>query len=323
MEIKSIRDFLTWVNQEEFVLDEENGNIILKNGEKAEDVLTDPYTMEMLVADVKKHSYLWEGESQGYTVKKEYQFGYLPEIPAPTNEQMEFFKQSACKEEDGTLIPFFHGTGTKITEFNGEMTGQGNDQYGSGFYFTSDFGTARSYMFQRMQGDDGIEMEKIGGEDYYNVISVYLDICHPLYIDGMENPNLSHIYLDDVEKVAAILEYHPDLYLAPDEDEERMNPLGDYLDEYWGLPFEEMEKEDFIPYIKKMAAEFFQNTNLYILDNFFLNYPQEFRTALRDILGYDGVIVRFTKGCHAIAWFPEQIKSIYNQNPTVGRKINQ
>lgn len=271
MEIKSIRDFLTWVNQEEFVLDEENGNIILKNGEKAEDVLTDPYTMEMLVADVKKHSYLWEGESQGYTVKKEYQFGYLPEIPAPT----------------------------------------------------TDFGTARSYMFQRMQGDDGIEMEKIGGEDYYNVISVYLDICHPLYIDGMENPNLSHIYLDDVEKVAAILEYHPDLYLAPDEDEERMNPLGDYLDEYWGLPFEEMEKEDFIPYIKKMAAEFFQNTNLYILDNFFLNYPQEFRTALRDILGYDGVIVRFTKGCHAIAWFPEQIKSIYNQNPTVGRKINQ
>lgn len=168
-----------------------------------------------------------------------------------------------------------------------------------------------------------MEMEKIGGEDYYNVLSVYLDIRHPLYIDGMENPNLSHIYLNDVEKISSILEHHPDLYLAPDEDGEWMNPIGDYLDEYWELPFDEMEKEDFIPYIRKMAAEFFDNTNLYILDNFFVNYPQEFRTALRDVLGYDGVIVRFKEGCHAIAWFPEQIKSVYNQNPLSGRKINQ
>lgn len=324
MEIKSIREFLSWVDQKVFFLDENEGSVCLKNGEKAEDSLIEPYTMKLLISDIKKHSYLWEKhENHAYTLKRQYQMDYVPEIPVPTAEQTEFFKKSVCKGEDGILIPFFHGTGTEITEFDGEMTGQGNDQYGSGFYFTSNFKTARSYMFQRMQGNDGMEMEKIGGEDYYNVLSVYLDIRHPLYIDGMENPNLSHIYLNDVEKISSILEHHPDLYLAPDEDGEWMNPIGDYLDEYWELPFDEMEKEDFIPYIRKMAAEFFDNTNLYILDNFFVNYPQEFRTALRDVLGYDGVIVRFKEGCHAIAWFPEQIKSVYNQNTLSGRKINQ
>ena len=42
---------------------------------------------------------------------------YVPEIPVPTAEQTEFFKKSVCKGEDGILIPFFHGTGTEITEF--------------------------------------------------------------------------------------------------------------------------------------------------------------------------------------------------------------
>lgn len=262
MEIKSIREFLSWVDQKVFFLDENEGSVCLKNGEKAEDSLIEPYTMKLLISDIKKHSYLWEKhENHAYTLKRQYQMDYVPEIPVPTAEQTEFFKKSVCKGEDGILIPFFHGTGTEIR--------------------------------------------------------------HPLYIDGMENPNLSHIYLNDVEKISSILEHHPDLYLAPDEDGEWMNPIGDYLDEYWELPFDEMEKEDFIPYIRKMAAEFFDNTNLYILDNFFVNYPQEFRTALRDVLGYDGVIVRFKEGCHAIAWFPEQIKSVYNQNPLSGRKINQ
>lgn len=202
------------------------------------------------------------------------------------------------------------------------MTGNGNDQYGSGFYFTSDYKTAASYMFQRMQGDDGEEMEKFGGEDYYNVVCAYLNICHPISIDGREHPNLSCITLEDDEKVTAILQYHPDLFLSPDEDGERMNPLGDYLDEFWELSFDEMERDDFIPYIKKLAREFFHHTNLLILDNFFSNYPLEFRTALRDVLGYDGVIARFEKGHHAIAWFSEQIKSIYNQNPATGTHIN-
>lgn len=59
--------------------------------------------------------------------------GYVPQIPVPTKGQEKYFLQSACKE-DGVLIPYFHGTGTKITEFRSKMTGNGNDQYGSGFY---------------------------------------------------------------------------------------------------------------------------------------------------------------------------------------------
>jgi len=39
MEIKSIREFLSWVDQKVFFLDENEGSVCLKNGEKAEDSL--------------------------------------------------------------------------------------------------------------------------------------------------------------------------------------------------------------------------------------------------------------------------------------------
>lgn len=58
------------------------------------------------------------------------------------------------------------------------------------------------------------------------------------------------------------------------------------------MPFDEMEIDDFIPCIKKLGREFFHHTSLLILDNFFSDYPLEFRTTLRDILWYDGMIVR-------------------------------
>lgn len=60
MEIKSIREFLSWVDQKVFFLDENEGSVCLKNGEKAEDSLIEPYTMKLLISDIKKHSYLWE-----------------------------------------------------------------------------------------------------------------------------------------------------------------------------------------------------------------------------------------------------------------------
>lgn len=56
MEIKSIREFLSWVDQKVFFLDENEGSVCLKNGEKAEDSLIEPYTMKLLISDIKKHS---------------------------------------------------------------------------------------------------------------------------------------------------------------------------------------------------------------------------------------------------------------------------
>lgn len=69
MEIKSIREFLSWVDQKVFFLDENEGSVCLKNGEKAEDSLIEPYTMKLLISDIKKHSYLWEKhENHAYTL---------------------------------------------------------------------------------------------------------------------------------------------------------------------------------------------------------------------------------------------------------------
>lgn len=98
MEIKSIREFLSWVDQKVFFLDENEGSVCLKNGEKAEDSLIEPYTMKLLISDIKKHSYLWEKhENHAYTLKRQYQMDYVPEIPVPTAEQTEFLKSPSVK----------------------------------------------------------------------------------------------------------------------------------------------------------------------------------------------------------------------------------
>lgn len=99
MEIKSIREFLSWVDQKVFFLDENEGSVCLKNGEKAEDSLIEPYTMKLLISDIKKHSYLWEKhENHAYTLKRQYQMDYVPEIPVPTAEMTSM-------EADSTLLP--------------------------------------------------------------------------------------------------------------------------------------------------------------------------------------------------------------------------
>lgn len=51
-------------------------------------------------------------------------------------EFKKWFKDSKVVDENGKPLVVYHGTGTTITEFNPEFTGQGNAQYGPGFYFT-------------------------------------------------------------------------------------------------------------------------------------------------------------------------------------------
>lgn len=224
-------------------------------------------------------------------------------------ESITLFPKSVVRDGLGMLLPCFHGTAADISEFDPSFTGKGNDQYGSGFYFTTDYETALGYTTETLKGDDGQPLPKPGGEEHPHVIRAYINLTNPLVIDGMLHSNLRHVTVPNA-KVYGILHNHPALFHAAD-DEDAPNPLGDYFEEFWEN--EPAEGLEFDRFIHRLADEYFDNTNLLLLDVFFgADYATEYREALHEQLGYDGVIVNFKEEKHVIAWFPEQIHIIEN-----------
>lgn len=239
-----------------------------------------------------------------------------------SKQQKVYFQDSKLRDANGALIPMYHGTGTIITAFNPDYTAQGNDQYGSGFYFTSDRSFAESYMTSTVKSDDGRDLPKLGGTDNPNVVEAYLRLTNPYIVDGAQHPNMGHIEMDG-ETAFRILLRHPDLYLphtGPDAAEQ--NPLGDFFPSYWEKP--KYTKAEYRQFIHRLAMEYFNPTSFKLLDIFFGRHGKEFRTAVRDATGHDGVIIRFENGAiHAVAWFPNQVKAISNLKPSSAEGIGE
>lgn len=201
------------------------------------------------------------------------------------------FKRSKVRDADGKLLTVFHGTDALFDSFDNAFTGKGNDAYGSGFYFSNDESTSRGY---------GKHMKK-----------VQLAIENPLIANGRTG-SLQDVNVKQ-EAVVELLKRHPDIYLNSEEAEaqEKFNPLGDYIPEYWDRP--DWSKSDMDTMIKRMAKEFFDSEGNYnYLENFFgAEHGTAFRIAVKDTVGWDGVKVEFEEGLtHWVAWFPEQINII-------------
>lgn len=200
------------------------------------------------------------------------------------------FRDSAIRDEDGNLTVLHHGSSTDFQEWDPEFTGTGNDSWGSGFYFTHDETLARGY-----------------GE---HVKSVVLNIQNPIHVNGLDDASLDHVFFD-AEQSASILRRHPDIYRQPN-DEDEMNPLGDYSPEFWDK--EEWSKEEIDSMISKVSREHFDDVQWSHLENVFSGgQTDHFRRGVRDATGHDGVVVDFKEeGRHTIAWFPEQVHEVSN-----------
>lgn len=231
---------------------------------------------------------------------------------ALTAQQEAYFKNSKVRDESGNLLVAYHGTGAIITAFDPAYTGQGNDQYGSGFYFSTNREVAEGYTNSTLTGDDGHPLPKPGGDSHPNVISVYINMVKPIIVDGSEHQNLRHINIS-VKAAEQLFRHMPALYHQPGNEEEP-NPMGDYIESFWSQnSFDEKELNEMI---HRMATEYFNPTNLLHLDVFFASCPTIFRQAIKEVLGYDGIMVNFANGSkHIVAWFPEQIKLVTNENP--------
>ena len=202
-----------------------------------------------------------------------------------SQEQREYFKDSKVVDEKGKLRITYHGSPNRFFTFDRGRIGKGNDQFGAGFYFATSEEASRSY------GD--------------NVHKTYLNITKPIVINRTANGgDLFDIKITQ-KQAYEILKRHP---LICDSES---SPLGDMFEEYW-----EVGAKD---YMIREAAKNFNSIGL--LDSDYLtyrDYPNELHEAIRDVLGYDGVEVRFnnTGDRFYVAWFENQIKLTTNKQPT-------
>lgn len=202
-----------------------------------------------------------------------------------SEQQQEYFKDSKVRDESGNLLPVYHGSPNEFFVFDRNRMGKGNDQFGAGFYFATDEDASRHY------GD--------------KVIKSYLNIQKPIVINRTEDGgDLYDVHLTQ-KQAYEILKRHPKIYDAEE------SPLGDLFDEYW-----EVGPKD---YMIRQAAKNLDSIGLMDSDyTAFRNYPNELHEAIREVLGYDGVEVRFDNSNEKfyVAWFENQIKQTSNKNPT-------
>ncbi|MFO7890679.1 MAG: hypothetical protein R6V04_10110 [bacterium] len=219
---------------------------------------------------------------------------YRPQLPTGEARKNldKFMEGSVVKEDNGNPLVVYHGTGSSknFTEFKPELTGQGNDQIGSGFYFSTNPETASAYTVSQIEKG----VTKLGGEDSPGILPVYLNIKNPIVV---KEGNLVNTDVNLTKnQVYKILKKSSKIM---DKEE---SPLGDWYEEYW-----DVGPKDWM--IRKVADEY-KNSNLVSLENdFFKDNSTGFRKALSEATGYDGVKMEWDNETHYVAWFPEQIKS--------------
>jgi len=203
----------------------------------------------------------------------------------------QWFGDSVVVDNTGNPLKVYHGTGNMagIDSFDPKYTGKGADQLGSGFYFTTNASVASGYVGRR-----SVHEPKQGGEDSPGVLPVYLSIQNPIVLQ-FDDATIDIVELTTSQAYKIMLK-SPGLR---DLDNSR---LGDWYD-IWSEGISDAQ-------IRNVARHY---KNIMHLENeFFDDHSDLFRRTLHAVTGYDGVVQNFEGDTHYVAWFPEQIKSVFN-----------
>jgi predicted nucleotidyltransferase/8-oxo-dGTP pyrophosphatase MutT (NUDIX family) len=194
-----------------------------------------------------------------------------------------------------TPIRAYHGSGTDIKEFSYEFTGVGNDEIGSGFYFTTDRNEARGYTTRRREDEP-----KPGGEDAPTIHEVELDIRNPLDADatGPIPPG----------KIRRLL-------MASPEFEDALANWGDVSFEGRGKVIGEAVKA----YAQLSRGDATIRALWAIANDFYRGHTKAFNDAVTKILGYDGIVKDYGTKKHYVAFRPDQIRIVGRERVASGK----
>lgn len=267
-------------------------------------------------------------------------------------EQIEFFRDSQIRDEEGRLLEVYHGTySDNFTVFDWRMTGsRDGGWFGRGFYFTFYEDEARMYG--------------------PNVMNAYLNIKNPFvydeelfYLDGgtAEGTNASSIiFMINLAEKFPELAKDMKLQVVTDWDEygyglTKEIPWSDlrgeleavlnnptfkiekFSSEYRGDTFEwslrygngkydyfttrndyssrEMaEKYKIDAAIEYLFNHKYKHADIHMAHYYLEDMASEFTEELKK-KGYDGVL-QTRRGDEVVAFYPEQIKRVDNLNPT-------
>lgn len=183
----------------------------------------------------------------------------------------------------------YHGSGNPIHEFDYQFTGIGNDQIGSGFYFTTDFSEAIGYTSGTLNGEP-----KPGGTDNPTVHQVKLTL----------NNTMPH----DLKQNLTAQQARQIILAAPELDDALWN---------WGDLSRE-KRETIINKAAKTYAPMPGDEPIELLrqlhplaNDFFDGHTEAFNRAVQATLGFDSISCSFEDGkTHFVAFYPEQIEII-------------
>ncbi len=185
-------------------------------------------------------------------------------------------------------IQAYHGSGTNFNQFLYQFQGQGNDQLGSGFYFTSNLNDAREYAFKRINS----QTPKLGGEDSPTIIEVILSFNNLL--------NADEIIPISTNKIRKLLLNSP--------------RFDEFLNDFGDVEFE--GKQSLINQAVNIYSNITKHKPLVqalfpIANDLYPANVKEFNQQIINILGYDGIVKHFHNNVsHYVAFNPDQIKII-------------
>lgn len=180
----------------------------------------------------------------------------------------------------------FHGSGVAIDRFDYQFTNQGNDQNGSGFYFTTDLEEAIRYCTALYQGQP-----KLGGDDAPTVHVVRLTFENVL--DCTDERALSAAAVKKIILASPVLDDALTNF-GDVEFEGKATVLNEAVQMYVSRKGDTQVIKQF----HKLANDFFPNAE----------HTESFNRAVFKATGIDAVKEEYGNRTHYVAFFPEQVE---------------
>jgi len=205
-----------------------------------------------------------------------------------SKQQQEFFKDVSPEllDKNGNLKVVYHGTTADFNIFDYDKIGTHASAYGYGFYFTDSRDVAEGYQRKFSFFDSADRLKQ-----------VYINITKPL------NTSSKQITKNQYTKfLKAYIKYDPDFITNfGDPSTESIDKLIKYATD---LIYDNNDNDvNLIMEVINVAGKDYQHVY----------------EILKDTLGYDGIIIDDFNNTHTntyVAFFPNQIKSVFNTNPT-------
>lgn len=233
--------------------------------------------------------------------------------PKLTPEQEAYFKDSVIRDENGNLIPLYHGSNSKFTVFDSSKGGQSNKTAKVGHWFTPSEEGARNFANSVWYGD----------EPEPTVYSTYLNVKNPKIYEAVDNSaqiKALNNEMDGLQRQLDGMRRGSDDFNATYK---KYNDLAKQIDNLsYGDPYEQFRSDIYAMEGKTPYQANVGGLGMMMDDE--NAATQKYVQNLRD-QGYDGIIIRGTNYDNGtlggvndqyVVFDSNQIKNTNNLRPT-------